>query len=261
MFYSQFGEDKILNDIFRGKTSGLCVEVGANNGMEDSTTLFFEQLGWKCILVEPNPDLCNVIKQRRKAKVYQCAASDKKGVVTLFVVEGAERSHGLSTISSDLEVHKRIESHGFNTSAIEVSTLSLNEIFEDAQINEPIDFISIDVEGHEKKVLEGLTLEKWKPTILLIEDNSNIENDAVHSYLKEYGYVRFKRTGVNDWYAHESNKQLINLKSDMLMKGTVVRYLLLNRYIILKSLIKKVMLKIPLLRNMVKSATSEGNKK
>ena len=41
MFYSQFGEDKILSKIFQGKTQGVCVEVGANNGVDDSTSLFF----------------------------------------------------------------------------------------------------------------------------------------------------------------------------------------------------------------------------
>ena len=61
-YYSQFGEDRILDRLFRGKRKGFCVEVGANNGVDGSTTLHFEELGWDCILVEPNPTLCRELR-------------------------------------------------------------------------------------------------------------------------------------------------------------------------------------------------------
>ena len=57
MFHSQFDEDRILNGIFAGKSPGICVEVGANDGVHGSNTLFFEKLGWQCVLIEPNPML------------------------------------------------------------------------------------------------------------------------------------------------------------------------------------------------------------
>ena len=52
-----------------------------------------------------------------------------------------------------------------------------------------------------------------KLTILLVEDNSNYENDIVSNYLKRHNYVRFLRTGVNDWYACRTNQELVNLKN------------------------------------------------
>lgn len=213
MFYSQFGEDKILFEIFQRKTSGFCVEVGANNGIDDSTSLFFEKIGWKCILVEPNPSLCRKIREVRNALLYEYAASNQSDTRTLYVVEGAVRSDGLSTISTNKEVHDKIKSHGFVSSSVQVHTMTLDKILMDAQINCDVDFISIDVEGHEYEVLEGFSLEKWRPSIILIEDNSNFENNIVSNYLKKFGYVRFMRTGVNDWYAHQTNKRLVNIRS------------------------------------------------
>lgn len=202
-----------MYDHFQRKTSGVCVEVGANNGIDDSTTMFFEQLGWKCILVEPNPSLCQEIQKRRNAVLFQCAASNQSDSVNLYVVDGAVRSHGLSTISTNKEVHDRIKSHGFATSSVQVRSMTLDRILTAAQIDGDIDFVSIDVEGHEYEVLEGFSVEKWKPMILLIEDNSNYEHNTVSNYLKRFGYVRFKRTGVNDWYAHRTSKQLVNSKT------------------------------------------------
>lgn len=213
MYYSQFGEDKILFEIFQGKTSGVCVEVGANNGVDDSTSMFFEKIGWKCILVEPNPSLCREIRASRNALIYECAASNQSGIRTLYVAEGAARSDGLSTISTNKEDHDRIKSLGFRSRPVQVHTMTIDEILANAQIDSNIDFISIDVEGHEYEAIEGFSLERWKPTIILVEDNSDFENNTVSKYLKNFGYFRFLRTGVNDWYAHRTNKRLVNIRS------------------------------------------------
>ena len=223
MYYSQFGEDKILFEIFQRKTSGVCVEVGANNGVDDSNTLFFEKIGWKCILVEPNPSLCREIRAVRNALIYECAASNQSGTGTLHVVEGAARSDGLSTISTDKEHHDRIKSYGFVSHPVQVRTMTIDEILTDAQINGDIDFISIDVEGHEYEAIEGFSLERWKPKIMLLEDNFNFENNIVSDYLKKFGYVRFLRTGVNDWYAHRTNKRLVNIRSKTRIMLTVLK--------------------------------------
>jgi FkbM family methyltransferase len=236
VFYSQFGEDKILFEIFQRKTSGVCVDVGANNGVDDSISLFFEKIGWKCILVEPNPSLCKEIRAVRKGLLYECAASNQSGTATLYIVEGAARSDGLSTISTDKEEHDRIKSLGFTSRPVGVRTMTMDEIMADAQINGDIDFISIDVEGHEYEVLEGLSLERWKPKIMVLEDNSNFENSTVSNYLKKFGYVRFMRTGVNDWYAHRINRQLVNVRSKARIIWTVFKRRVKNR-----------LLKIPLI--------------
>lgn len=160
MFYSQFGQDKILFEICQRQTSGFCVEVGANNGIDDSTPLFLETIGWKCILVEPNPSLCQNIRDARNALLYEYAASNQSDTRTLYVVEGAARSDGLSTISTNEEAHATIKKHGFISSAVQVHAMTLDEILIDAQVNCDIDFISIDVEGHEYEVLEGFPLTK-----------------------------------------------------------------------------------------------------
>jgi|SRR3989338_683914 len=213
MFYSQFGEDKILSKIFQGKTQGVCVEVGANNGVDDSTSLFFEKIGWKCILVEPNSFLCQRIRAVRNALLYEYAASNRSGVATLHVVEGNERSHGLSTISPTKEYLARVKNHKFFSRPVEVHTMTLDDILTRAQIVDDIDFISIDVEGHEYEVLEGFSLAKWKPEIVLVENNSNTKNNPASNYLKKFDYVKFLKTGVNDWYTQRTNKRLMNIRS------------------------------------------------
>jgi FkbM family methyltransferase len=213
MYYAQFGEDKILSEIFNKKSTGLCIEVGANDGVNDSNTMYFENAGWKCILIEPNPILCNMIRASRKSTLVEVAVSNTNGETSLFVAEGAERAHGVSTINSAEAALNKIKSYGFTYKEVKVKTRLLNEILDSLTIDCKIDFISVDVEGHELEVFKGFSVERWKPTIILVEDNSNFCSAEVSSYLKEFGYLRFMRTGVNDWYAHKNNNQLVNLYS------------------------------------------------
>ena len=73
--------------------------------------------------------------------------------------------------------------------------------------------ISVDVEGHELEVLRGFSIARWCPAVILVEDNSNYQNADVRDYLRRFGYVRFMRTVVNDWYAHKSDRRLVNLRN------------------------------------------------
>lgn len=207
-YYSQFGEDRILDRLFRGKRKGFCVEVGANNGVDGSTTLHFEELGWDCILVEPNPTLCRELRAKRKARLFECAASSESGAAILHVAVGAEQSHAVSALGDERRSAQILKEHGFRTEPVEVAIRRLDDILEEAQPAAGIDFISIDVEGHELELLKGFSLDRWRPAVLIIEDNSPMWESAVSDYLKDQGYVRFRRTGVNDWYAHASNRKL-----------------------------------------------------
>ncbi len=208
-YYSQFGEDRILETMFAPDYRGQCVEVGANDGVYGSTTLRLEQLGWSTVLVEPNPALAAKLRQERKAQVFECAASDQAGTATLHIAEGAPHADGVSLLATnEASAAKKIARFGFAIRPIDVAVRTMDSILAEAKATPGIDFISIDVEGHEMSALRGLDLDRWIPTILLIEDNSEGTDLTVRRYLAGQGYVPFRRTGVNDWYAREDNHGL-----------------------------------------------------
>jgi FkbM family methyltransferase len=212
-FHSQFGEDRILSEIFAGVSRGTCVEVGANDGINDSNSYHFEKLGWKCILVEPNAELCREIRASRQAQLFECAASNEGGMATLSVAEGAERAHGVSTIRTDADALDRIRSYGFVPRQVQVSRRTLDDILTEAGAGRRFEFLSVDVEGHELEVLQGLDLSKWRPRVVIAEDNSLFRDAAVRELLRTHGYVPFRRTGVNDWYAEAGDRELASAAS------------------------------------------------
>jgi FkbM family methyltransferase len=203
--HAQFAEDRILAEIFGDRAEGYCVEVGANDGLTGSASYLFEKKGWQCLLVEPIPTLVEEIRKHRSCKVVNCAASSREGESTFFV---AERVEAMSTL--DLTPHRAewIRQSGGAVKEIAVRTATLDSLLTEAGFPE-IQFITIDVEGHELSVLEGFTLELYKPRIVIIEDNSVDGDPQVARHMSERGYVHFRRTGVNEWYAHESDTELV----------------------------------------------------
>jgi len=207
-FNSQYGEDRLLSLIFSGK-KGTCAEIGALDGLRHSNTFYFEQQGWECLLVEPNPASCEAIRSRRNCVLFECAVSDTTGTSTFIVSDEVPELSGFQPFVNLIE-----RDHG-TTREVEVRVRTLDDILNEANIG-PIDFISIDVEGHELSVLRGFSLEKWKPRIVILEDASEGTDNSIALAMKAAGYVPWRMTGANLWFSHEADAELVskgNLRS------------------------------------------------
>lgn len=202
--HAQFGEDRILARIFTGRTEGWCAEVGAYDGRTGSATLLFERMGWHCLLVEPHPSSVEQIRRNRACAVTHCAASSVEGETRFFVAEGVEQ---MSTMQADRDHHRWIAEVGGTVCEITVRTARLDDLLVEAGFTE-LQFLTIDVEGHELEVLRGLSLERFTPRIVIVEENLRRRESDVARHMAAHGYVNFKRTGVNDWYAHSSDADL-----------------------------------------------------
>ena len=80
---------------------------------------------------------------------------------------------------------------------IRVPLRTLDSILTKAGVSK-IDFLSIDVEGTELQVLQGLNLEKYAPDLILVEEHRF--DYAKHKHLRRHGYRLVRRTGWNNWY-------------------------------------------------------------
>jgi len=219
-FYSQFREDEILASIFDFKKQGFCIEIGAYDGVTCSNTYFFEKLGWDCLVVEPIPELCEAIRRCRHCIVANVAISDSNGETDFFIAEKAEI---LSTLENRKEIANRIDSEGGKLKKIRVKTQTLESLLDETGFSVHIDFVSIDVEGHEFEVLQGFPFHTVSPRIFIIEDNTTNHNFKVSDYMSRFGYIRFKRTGCNDWYAKSTDYPIVNWFSVLVLKMRMIR--------------------------------------
>jgi FkbM family methyltransferase len=174
------------------------LEVGAFDGVGLSNSLLHEQLGWDCILVEPNPNLCDRIRKNRpSARLFECAASGSRGTAPLSFGMGAE---AFGTIEAGGQPFDRLRLEASGLKTLIVETRTLDDILGETG-HAGIDFVSIDVEGHELSVLRGFDIGKWKPRIAILEDNALREDPAVRQLMSEAGYRNVFQTGwCNNWY-------------------------------------------------------------
>ena len=61
-------------------------------------------------------------------------------------------------------------------------------------------------------VLRGFSLARWKPRIVILEDNDFGASDAVTDYMEAKGYRRFRNTVCNDWYGRKDDRALFGTR-------------------------------------------------
>jgi FkbM family methyltransferase len=204
-YKAQFGEDRLLDEYFGGKRDGFFVEIGAYDGVRMSNTFFFEQQGWSGILVEADAALAEQCRiARPRSTVLHCAivGPDAPDMVTFQVSEDWK---SLSSLSFDASRRAQLErlSGGFRISEVSVPGRTMDSILEANGVGQ-IDFVTIDVEGHEWDVLRGFSIDRWKPGIVIVERNTLFPDHRIVRHMFETGYRYLRTTGVNDWFERGS---------------------------------------------------------
>jgi FkbM family methyltransferase len=188
---SEVEEKELVLKFFGQKRDGVFVEVGANDPVAGSQTWLLEQNGWQGVLVEPQASLCEKLRPARpRSQVFQvaCSCPRSEGEADLILTE----------YDGNATLKPQRDSHGINyVGAERVRITTLDSVSEAAGLSH-IDFLSLDMEGHELEVMRGLDFAKYKPDLILIADG--VRDLSKHRYLKSRGYKLVKRTSINNWY-------------------------------------------------------------
>jgi FkbM family methyltransferase len=198
-YYSQFEQDKfVYENYFQNKTDGYFVDIGAHDGTTFSNSRFFEELGWTGVCVEPNPIIFEQLQSVRSCKCMKKAVSDKTGHAQFFqIIEGADMLSGLVEEFSQngiKNIYNNLEDIGEGFDYIDVEL----ELFENIVDQIEIDFLSVDTEGNELKILQTIDFDKYKIKVITVENNE-YDNRFV-DFLTSKGYQFVVRLGCDELY-------------------------------------------------------------
>ena len=202
-FYSQWGEDKYIQDFFKGKIKGFYVDIGCFHPIMYSNTCLLFNGGWSGINVDLNQTTIDLFNIMRPNDHNICAAiSDKVVEKELFI------DHPFSPVNTIQKSfynasNKKVAFKNFERKKI--ITKIFEKVVENLSNLPKIDFLNIDCEGHDYSVLKGFDLQYYSPELICIETH-NINhretdtNKNIIDLLKGYNYTLIKRSGPSSFF-------------------------------------------------------------
>lgn len=189
-FFSQFGEDKILDEIHTPtRKRGFYVDIGAFDPMKYSNTLRMNLFGWEGVNIDANEDSIKKFEKARPTdKNIYAAVTENNGTVNFFK---AGKLGEVNTLSA--KHRQKWQKRGIEYDAIQVPSRRLEDILDEVvPEGQQIDFMSIDVEEAEMGVLNSNNWEKYRPNNICIEIHEDSMQDVKRTdkyrYIKEKGY-------------------------------------------------------------------------
>jgi FkbM family methyltransferase len=207
-FYGQFDPpvDRLLYErYFHGRPHpGVAIECGAFDGITESSCKFFEEsLGWTCINIEPYPlSYDKLVVNRPSATNLNAALSNVTGTAeftaVMHPVFGADCNNG--SLGHTSQHRENLDRIGCTYRNYRVATTTYAELVVGQHLTS-VDLFVLDVEGHEREVLDGMrsTPPALLPAIFCIE-HGHLGVDALKPLVEGLGYAFDTTSFVNSLY-------------------------------------------------------------
>jgi FkbM family methyltransferase len=198
---SQLVQDLWVLEQMQWKRGGYFVEFGATDGVLLSNTWLLEKhFGWRGICAEPNPKLYERLQRNRSCTLSQACVYRSSGERMRFVL--ADAYGGLEELArEDQHVEKR-NAYAAVGDVIEVTTLSLMDLLDQQNAPAVIDYLSIDTEGSELAILEGIDWSRYQFRCITVEHNFTGQRQGIQQLLEAQGYRRLEQQW-DDWYVKD----------------------------------------------------------
>lgn len=204
--YAQNYEDIMLWRCLKHIKQGFYIDVGACDPIVHSVTQAFYERGWRGINIEPVHMYYERLCAARPLDInLPVAVADVEDNLSFYEIPET----GLSTLEA--ETAQKYRAAGWTVTEKRLPVLTLDQIFA-KHVTGPIHFLKIDVEGSEKKVLDGLNLLRWRPWIIVVEattpnsTQSSFEEWEPSVLATEYEMTYFD--GLNRFYVASEHLSL-----------------------------------------------------
>ncbi|WP_153798095.1 FkbM family methyltransferase [Foetidibacter luteolus] len=150
-----FSEDDLILKYFEANPrKGIMFDVGVHYGQ---SFIEYAKMGWQIIGFEPDPINRKYVPKVKNLKLYENAVSDQDGLELSFY--RSRQSTGISSLTPFEKHHKLITT---------VKTITLSTVIEIERVD-TIDYLKIDIEGHDFFALKGFPFSKLQPEIIMCE--------------------------------------------------------------------------------------------
>jgi len=197
---SQNGQDAFVLDYFNFKKDGVFVDIGAHDGFSFSNTYVLEKnYNWKGICIEPIYLTFQKLEKNRNCIKLNIGISDVDGLEKFSYIEKSSRTlsgmvkeYHLKHLERINELSKKLDSKLIE---IDVPCKTINDVLIEHNTYK-VDYLNIDTEGNEFKILRSLNFEKFSIECMTVENNYN--NKEQRQYILSKGYKLMGRLGGDE---------------------------------------------------------------
>ena len=195
---SQLGQDLWVLEQLHWKRGGFFVEFGATDGVLLSNSWLLEKhFNWQGICAEPNPKLFARLQKNRSCHLSPACVYRTSGERMRFVL--ADAYGGLEDLGRDDQHVGKRNAYATVGEVIHVTTLSLMDLLDQQHAPAVIDYLSIDTEGSELAILEGIDWSRYQFRCITVEHNFTGQRLGIEALLEGQGYQR-QEAQWDDWY-------------------------------------------------------------
>ena len=218
-FSSAAGQDRVLWPTLMAITTGRAgtfVEIGANDGITGSNTLVFERcLGWSGVLIEANPANFHKLvaagrNRSRAVHAAVCAADDPYGYVN--ITERGDYLSGDVMQLSQYSVSKFPWLTKRGASMVQVPCKPLSKVLHLNNFSKRVDFLSLDVEGSEERVLQTINPARFNVVLVELDHHNAVKDQRVRELLYKAGMIRataLPKLWTDEIWVHSSVQELV----------------------------------------------------
>jgi FkbM family methyltransferase len=190
--FSQHNEDRIVMDYMGGKP-GVYVDVGANYPVKISNTYLLYRNGWTGLTIEPIPRLSRRHRRLRPRDVHvNAAVGPDAQKLKFYELDDSV----LSTF--DAERMRRAVAGGSKLKAEHsIDVVPLRELIAKHLGDRQIDLLTIDTEGFDLGVLRSNDWGRYRPRLVIFEEDDGATAGLARAHLAEQGYKPFAMAGCN----------------------------------------------------------------
>jgi len=200
--YGAGGQDIHVANLLGRLRGGTFVDIGANDGVTISNTLYFEkELGWTGLAIEPMPGAYARLKANRRCHTLNACISEREGTAEFLEIEGSAGMLSGLVQKYDQQHLRRIDRTikrlGGSKKTITVECLRFATAL--ARFNiKCVDFLSLDTEGGELEILKDIDFSATPVRAISVENN--FFTFAIRDHLRQSGFEHMGTIGIDEIY-------------------------------------------------------------
>jgi len=161
--YSFNAVDLIIDYIFKNKNNGFYLDVGSQHPISNNNTYLLFKRGWSGINIDLDKKNIDLFNTARPNDInLNLAISSNVAEKKLYFYHDKLPINTLDKVVSDFQTASVKEIKRIKTTTLDIA-------LQDLKFNNKIDYMNLDVEGHEMDIFKAFNLSLYKPSVISVE--------------------------------------------------------------------------------------------